>query len=177
MCSAALPAQHAHLVEPANRKLLCACEACAILFSARGLSKYARVPRDSRYLADFQMSDAEWDTLMIPIDMAFFFHSTPVGRVIAIYPSPAGPTESLLSLDAWAQIAEKNPRLTAMEPDVEALLVNRVAETREYYIAPMDQCYKLVGLIRARWRGFSGGSEVWDDINQFFRDLKEQSYA
>ena len=64
-----------------------------------------------------------------------------------------------------------------MDPDVEALLVNRVSETREYYIAPMDQCYKLVGLIRAHWRGFSGGSEVWEKINQFFAELKEASYA
>lgn len=177
LCSAAVGAQHAHLVEPATRKLLCACEACAILFSARGLSKYARVPRDSRFLADFKMTEAEWDGLMIPIDMAFFFHSTPAGKVVAIYPSPAGPTESLLSLEAWKQIAENNPRLRSMEPDVEALLVNRVGEVREYYIAPMDQCYKLVGLIRAHWRGFSGGSEVWEEIHQFFGALKEQSYA
>lgn len=177
LCSAALGAQHSHLVEPATRRLLCACQACAILFSARGLSKYARVPREGRVLSDFHMTDAEWDGLMIPINMAFFFHSTPAGKVVAIYPSPAGPTESLLSLEAWKQIAEQNPRLKSMEPDVEALLVNRVSETREYYIAPMDQCYKLVGLIRAHWRGFSGGSEVWEEINQFFAELKEASYA
>ncbi len=177
LCSAALGAQHSHLVEPATRRLLCACQACAILFSARGLSKYASVPRDGRFLANFHMTDAEWDSLMIPINMAFFFHSTPAGKVVAIYPSPAGPTESLLSLETWKQIAEQNPRLTTMQPDVEALLVNRVSETREYYIAPMDQCYKLVGLIRAHWRGFSGGTEVWEKINQFFAALKEASYA
>jgi hypothetical protein len=178
LCSAALPHQHFHLVEPATRRLLCACEACGILFSARGLSsKYARVPRNGRVLADFQMSDAEWESLMIPINMAFFFHSTPAGKVVAIYPSPAGPTESLLSLESWQQIAEKNPRLATMEPDVEALLVNRVSPTRQYFIAPMDQCYSLVGLIRRHWRGFSGGSEVWDEIDAFFAGLKEQSHA
>lgn len=178
LCSAALAGQHSHLVEPTTRRLLCACEPCAILFSARGLSsKYARVPRTGRFLADFQLTDAEWDGLMIPINMVFFFHSTPAGKVVAIYPSPAGATESLLSLEAWKQIAENNPRLNSMEPDVEALLVNRVSETREYYVAPMDQCYKLVGLIRTHWRGFSGGTEVWEEINQFFAALKEQSYA
>ncbi|MGI8989323.1 MAG: DUF5947 family protein [Bryobacteraceae bacterium] len=178
LCSAALGARHSHLVEPAPRRLLCACEPCAILFSARGLSsKYARVPRSGRFLANFRMSDAEWDSLMIPINMAFFFHSAPAGKVVAIYPSPAGATESLLSLEAWKQIEENNPKLASMEPDVEALLVNRVSQTREYYIAPMDQCYKLVGVIRARWRGFSGGSEVWEEIDRFFADLKEQSHA
>ncbi|MDQ2899154.1 MAG: DUF5947 family protein [Acidobacteriota bacterium] len=178
LCGAALGTRHSHLAEPAIRRLLCACEPCAILFSGRGLSsKYARVPRDGRFLGHFQMSDAEWDGLMIPINLAFFFHSTPAGKVVAIYPSPAGATESLLSLEAWNRIAENNPRLASMEPDVEALLVNRVSETREYYIAPMDQCFKLVGLIRAHWRGFSGGSEVWEKIDGFFAALKEQSRA
>lgn len=178
LCSAALNREHSHLVEPANRRLLCACDPCAILFSARGLNaKYARVPRRGRRLDDFQLSDAEWDALMIPINMAFFFHSTPAGRVVAIYPSPAGATESLLTLEAWERIAERNPRLNEMEPDVEALLVNRVSPIREYYVAPMDRCYKLVGLIRRHWRGFSGGSEVWEDINGFFAELKEQAYA
>ncbi|MES1260521.1 MAG: DUF5947 family protein [Acidobacteriota bacterium] len=178
LCSAALDAGHAHLVEPATRRLLCACRACGVLFSARGLSsRYARVPRDSRHLANFQLTDAEWDALMIPIDMAFFFYSTPPGKVVAIYPGPAGATESLLSLGAWEQIAENNPDLSSMEPDVEALLVNRVSAERQYFIAPVDQCYKLVGLIRTRWRGFSGGPDVWEQIHTFFAELKEQARA
>ena len=44
------------------------------------------------------------------------------------------------------------------EPDVEALLVNRVGAVREYFIVPIDECYKLVGLIRLHWRGLSGGA-------------------
>ena len=35
-----------------------------------------------------------------------------------------------------------------MEPDVEALLINRVGPAREYFLAPIDECYRLVGLIR-----------------------------
>jgi hypothetical protein len=178
LCSTAIGSQHAHLLETATCKLLCACQACGILFSARGLSsRYAKVPGDNRFLEGFQMSDAEWDSLMIPISMAFFYYSTPAARVTAAYPSPAGATESLLSLETWEQIAERNPWVAAMEPDVEALLVNRVGQTREYYIAPIDQCYKLVGLIRTNWRGFSGGSEVWDKIDSFFAELKELSHA
>ena len=59
-----------------------------------------------------------------------------------------------------------------MEADVEALLVNRVGNTRDYYIVPIDECYKLVGLIRAHWRGLSGGTEVWEEIGRFFDGLK-----
>ena len=90
-------------------------------------------------------------------------------------PSPAGPTESLLSLDAWDEIAGQNARLREMHPDVEALLVNRVGEKREYFIAPIDECYKLVGLIRSKWHGLSGGTETWQAIDGFFASLKDRS--
>jgi Family of unknown function (DUF5947) len=59
-----------------------------------------------------------------------------------------------------------------MEADVEAFPVNRVGTHAEYYIVPVDECYRLVGLIRMPWRGLSGGTEVWKEIHQFFTDLK-----
>jgi hypothetical protein len=180
MCSRELSPDHEHLVEPANRKLVCACMACAFLFEGQTGTKYKRVPRRVQFLRDFQLTDAQWDGLTVPIDMAFFFNSTPHGKVIALYPSPAGPTESLLSLDTWAEIAEMNPVLTQMEADVTALLVNRVGHGRsssraEYYLVPIDECYKLVGLIRAHWRGLSGGTEVWREIGVFFAALKKRA--
>lgn len=124
--------------------------------------------------------DAQWDQLMVPIEMVFFFKSTPQDRVVALYPSPAGPTESQLSLETWTDIESMNPVLLQMESDVTALLVNRVGHVRgttpaEYYLAPIDQCYKLVGLIRTNWRGFSGGTEVWREINAFFSALKRKA--
>jgi hypothetical protein len=39
----------------------------------------------------------------------------------------------------------------------------------------MDECYSLVGLIRMRWRGLSGGREVWEEIARFFEQLRERS--
>lgn len=169
LCSAELTAAHQHLLEPAIRKLLCACEACAVLFSGQAGTKYRRAPRRIRFLTDFRMSDSQWDALMVPINMAFFFYSSPQQKVIALYPSPAGPTESLLPLDSWQDIVQENPILSGMEADVEALLVSRVdrshgRSTAEYYLAPIDECFKLVGLIRANWRGLSGGAEVWEEI-------------
>jgi hypothetical protein len=177
LCGADLSADHHHLVEPLSRKLRCACDPCAILFSGQE-GKYRRVPKRIRYLADFRLTEAQWESLMIPINMAFLFHSSTAGRVVAFYPSPAGPTESLLALDSWEELVEQNPLLKTLEPDVEALLVNRVsreAKPAEYYLAPIDECYKLTGLIRARWRGLSGGSEVWEEIADFFDQLKRNS--
>ena len=180
MCSLELRVEHQHLMDPHTRKLICACDACAILFSNQGQTKYRRVPRRVRFLPDFRLTDAQWEGLMMPINMAFFYKSTPQERVIALYPGPAGATESLLALDTWDEIEADNPALREMEPDVEALLVNRVGHSRgfsqpEHYLVPIDQCFKLVGLIRSRWHGLSGGTEVWREIGGFFGDLKAMS--
>jgi hypothetical protein len=177
LCSQEIAPYHPHLIEPAARKLVCSCDACAVLFSGREGSRYKRVPRHIRLLADFHMSDGQWDALTIPINMAFFFSSTPDARMVAMYPSPAGPTESLLPLEAWSEIARDNPALQKMEPDVEALLVNRIGHARgfteaEYYLLPIDQCFRLVGLIRGNWRGFSGGTEVWQKIGEYFNEMR-----
>jgi len=180
MCSRELAGSHQHLLNPATRKLICACDACAILFENQGQTKYKRLPRRIRFLPDFRMTDGQWDGLMMPINMAFFFKSTPQNRVIALYPSPAGATESLLSFDTWDEIEQENPILRGMESDVEALLVNRVGHSRgfasaEYFLVPIDECFKLVGLIRSRWQGLSGGTEVWREIADFFNELKAKS--
>jgi len=179
LCSVELSANHQHLVEPLSRKLLCACVPCAILFSNQG-GKYKRVPQRIRLLESFQMSDAQWDSLLIPINMAFFFFSSPAGKIIAVYPSPAGPTESLLALEAWEEIVTQNPILQGLEADTEALLVKRIGSGRdtgkaEYYLVPIDKCYELTGLIRAHWRGLSGGTEVWQEIQAFFTGLKDRA--
>lgn len=166
------------MVDPKSRQIVCSCDACSILFPNQGDATYRRIPRQARALPDFRMSDAQWDALLIPINMAFFFDSSPAERVVAMYPSPAGPTESLLSFESWSEIVDANPVLRSMQPDTEALLINRLGERygcaeHEYYLAPIDQCYKLVGLIRAHWRGLSGGTEAWQQIKQFFAELRE----
>jgi len=177
LCSIGLTHEHPHLVEPKSRQIVCACEACATLFDGMAGSKYRRVSRRAQLLSNFQMTDSQWESLLIPINMAFFFDSSIEGRIIPLYPSPAGAVESLLPLDAWSEIVQENPILAHLQPDIEALLVNRVGHAHdlaaaEYYIAPIDECYRLVGLIRANWKGLSGGSEVWLEIGRFFAELK-----
>jgi len=175
LCGASLPPEHQHVLELNSRRLACSCDACAILFSGQQSARYRRVPRRIQILSDFQITDVQWENLRLPINLAFFFFSTPANRVVAMFPSPAGATESLLTLESWEELARGNPILRELEPDVEALLVNRVAQSQEYCRVPIDECFKLVGLIRTHWRGLSGGSEVWGQIALFFDDLKKRS--
>jgi Family of unknown function (DUF5947) len=175
LCGEPIPAQHRHLLDLQSGDLMCACQACKILFDrkAAGAGHYRLVPDRRLRIEDFRLDDESWAALEIPVDMAFFFHSTRAERVSAFYPSPAGPTESLLRFDAWKDIEEANPILRSLEPDVEALLVNRARGAREYFLVPIDDPYRLVALIRGRWRGLTGGQEVWEEIEGFFTGLSQ----
>lgn len=175
LCNAELVTEHDHLIELASRQVVCACEPCAILFSGQTAARYRRVPRRSRFLPDFQLSDVAWEELAIPINLAFLLRNGSDGRILAFYPSPAGATEAQVPAEAWEALAEENPVLLELEPDVEALLINRVGESRECYRAGIDACYRLVGLIRTHWRGLSGGTEVWREIGHFFDALRGHS--
>ena len=127
------------------------------------------------------MTDEQWDDLQIPVNIVYIFHSTNMKHVMAFYPSPAGAMESTLSLEGWDELIGSNPILNELEPDVEALLINRVqnrsgdGDYREHYIVPMDACYELVGLIRLKWKGLSGGEEAWKAIAAFFAGLRKRA--
>lgn len=173
LCGEPIPHEHRHLVEVAQREIKCVCQACSILFSRAAASegRYVLVPDRRLYLADFALSETQWESLRIPVGLAFFFRSTPAGRCVAFYPSPMGPTESLLELSAWAELERENPVLASMREDVEALLVNRARGAHEHFLVPIDECYRLVGVIRTHWKGLSGGQEVWQEIERFFATL------
>ncbi len=172
LCGVPLAAQHRHLLEVAVRRVVCACDACALRFHDVVGGRFKLIPRDAHPLPDFQMTPAQWETLALPIDLAFFFRSTPAEKIVALYPGPAGAIESLLALETWDALVAANPVLGRMQADVEALLVNRVGGTGRYFLAPIDACYQLVGLIRLNWRGLAGGVGVWREISAFFSQLE-----
>ena len=175
LCAAPLPQKHPHLVDPPNRRLICACGACSILFEENGTTRYRRVPRDVRLLTDLEIDDTFWNALSIPIGLVFFFRSSASGDVLALYPSPAGPAETKIDEELWAELTALHPALASLRDDVEALLVNRIQTAREYFIVPIDECYELTGLVRQCWRGFSGGEEAWERIGGFFQGLRSRA--
>ena len=178
MCNEPIDAhQHPHVVNVTTRSLLCACRACYLLFTQAGAGRgtYRSVP--DRYLTDpdFVLGEAQWEQLQVPVAMAFFFHNSVQDRIVAQYPSPAGATESLLDLAAWATIAAENPLAAALQPDVEALIVHRTRERNESYLVPIDACYELVGRVRLHWTGFDGGPEARAEIAEFFEKVRARS--
>jgi hypothetical protein len=177
LCGAPMEPEHRHLLDLRSRELMCACRACTILFDRReaGAGHYRLVGDRRLRIDDLELDDVMWEELRLPVDMAFFFRHSGEGRVKAYYPSPMGPTESQLELDAWEALEAANPVLATLEPDVEALLVNRSLGARQHWIVPIDECYGLVGLIRTSWRGFTGGSEVWQGIKQRFEELDRRA--
>jgi hypothetical protein len=175
LCGEPIPAEHRHLLDLEPRELVCACRACSLLFDGSATTRYRLVPDRRLRLEGFRMSDRTWEELRLPVDIAFLFRDSARGRVVAFYPSPLGATESLLALEAWDELERANPVLARMAPDVEALLVNRARGARQYWLVPIDECYALVGAIRTRWRGLTGGKEVWQEIATFFERLDRRA--
>lgn len=179
LCAQPVPPDHRHMLDLEQRRILCACRACALLFDrdAAGGGHYRLIGERHLLLDGFELDDARWDELAIPVDMAFFFRDSRADAIVALYPGPMGATESQLDLSAWDDIERANPILGELEPDSEALLVNRTRGAREHWIVPVDACYRLVAVIKTHWKGLGGGSEVWDRVDAFFDDLRARASA
>jgi hypothetical protein len=172
LCATALEEGHEHLLETGTARLLCACRACSILFPSTARPRFKRVPRRVRRLGGFDDSGELWAALSIPVGMAFFVPASEPRGVIAVYPSPGGPTPAQVDPDSWRRVVEAEPAVGELEADVEALLVDRRDARREAYLAPIDRCYELVGLVRVNWKGLSGGPGVRSALDRFFERLR-----
>ena len=172
-CGRLIPSEHRHFADLASRRFKCACEVCAVRQAEQGIFK----PLPNRYLrlAGFKLPAPLWREFAIPVDMAFFVFNSVLRRVVAFYPAPTGATESQLSLQVWQQLEELNPTLRDLTADLEALLINRTQDPAEYYVVPIDACYRLVGLMRSSWQGIAGGQGAFEAITSFFRELRERA--
>ena len=175
LCGTPVEPRHGHVVDVENRALKCTCRACYLLFVPReaGGGRFRAVPE--RYLHDpgRPLSTSDWERLGVPVGSAFFLRSE--AGLAGFYPSPAGATECLLDLDAWAELAAGRPLLSAAQPEVEAILIRAGDDGVECFLVPIDACYQLVGIVRMYWKGFDGGSEAREHIDGFFADIAAQA--
>jgi hypothetical protein len=170
VCSEAVPDDHRHLFDTERREVLCACRPCSVLFVADAAAEghYRLVP--TRRL---RLPPVSTEPLGIPVGLAFFV-SHADGAVTAHYPSPAGAGQWEVETTGWEQVCAACPPAATLQPEVEALLVHTVRERSEHWIVPVDDCFRLIALVRREWRGLSGGSRIWPEVDRFFAQLTER---
>ncbi|MGI8712895.1 MAG: DUF5947 family protein [Solirubrobacteraceae bacterium] len=173
ICNTTLPDDHRHMLHLVERRIICSCEACWALYS--GNAEYRPTGMRTVWLDEFRCDDETWASFQVPIGLAFFMRSTTTGTVVAFYPSPAGATESELALETWQALVDVNPVLEQLDADAEALVVNRMSKPYQYAILPIDQCYGLVGLIKSKWEGISGGSAIERAVPEFFAAVRARA--
>ena len=159
-----------HLEE---RRIECTCEACWALRS--GDREYRPVGTRVAWLPDLAMNDERWAGFGIPIGLAFFMRSTHRRRRGGALPEPGGRHRVRAGPAAWDALVADNPVLARLESDAEGLIVNRLADPPQYAIAPIDECYRLVGLVKANWEGISGGAALEGAIGGFFDELRRRA--
>lgn len=169
MCSAPVGPDHAHILDERSGEPLCACRACALLFErdAAGEGHYRLVPHRR-----VRLTGVRAGALGVPVGLAFFVVE-PDGTVVARYPSPAGATAWTVDPDAWTAATSGCPALATMRRASEALLVDTTGDADEQWLVPIDDCYRLAGVIRQAWTGLTGGHRVRAEIEAFFGGLTE----
>jgi hypothetical protein len=172
LCSAPIGDRHRHIVEVGKRGVMCACEACGLLFAnVDANTRYRTVPDRVRADRTFALTAHDWASLGIPVGVAFCYREA--ARAVICYPGPAGIVDAEVDPATWDAIAAATPLAATLEPDVEALLVRGVRgqPAMTCYLVPITAAYELVGRLRASWRGFSGGDDAERELDAFFAGL------
>src|SRR5262245_26252072 len=81
----ALTESHRHLLAMTSRRVVCACDPCALRFHDVAGGRFKLIPRDTRPLPDFQMTDGQWEDFALPIELVFFFKSGSTEKITALY--------------------------------------------------------------------------------------------
>ncbi|MFF4019637.1 DUF5947 family protein [Streptomyces sp. NPDC001843] len=167
LCAAPVPDDHRHLHDGAREEVLCACRPCALLFTEGDESdgRYRLIP-----LRRLRLPPVDTGSLGVPVGLAFFVPRAD-GTVLAHYPSPAGATRWEVDAEAWRKVVAGCPELATLAPEVEALLVNTARGLDHHWIVPVDDCFRIVGVVRQEWRGMSGGETIWAALERFFAEL------
>lgn len=152
VCGDALPQEHVHLSIHGQRALRCACVACG---SAAHTGGWQRVDTHL-WPVDLSIENTLWMSLGIPINLAFLLHRPGDADPVALFPSPAGLTETPLPMAGWQAVLSAGAERLQLGA-TQAILAWRLSSPHRYYVASLDVCYEIAGLLRVHWRGLAGG--------------------
>jgi hypothetical protein len=164
--------KHRNMIKVSEMRFMRACEMCSFIQSVRG--DYKLIPTQIKFLKDFYISEELRMEFIIPVNIAFFVFNSSRNSIVASYPAPSGAIELNLKMETWKKLETINSTIKDLKSDIEALLVNRLEMPVQYYIAPINLCYKLVEIIKTTQKGVFGGKQTEYAIQNFFRELKNK---
>ncbi len=192
MCAGVIDAQHRHVWDGHDENLLCVCTPCSLLFDrdAAGGDRYRLIPTRRVRLSTIRAADLSAAGLAVPVGLACFVKRED-GQVWAHYPGPLGVTGASVDTTVWRALETRFPILAGLAARVEAFLMwtrDRSPATGEasltersfdrggdeYWLVPLDDCYRLTATLRRHWRGMTGGA-VWREVAAFFHELAQRA--
>ena len=125
------PGEHKHLIHLDERRIVCVCATCWALRS--GDAEFRPVGNRRVWLEDFALTDEQWAAFGSPIGLAFLMISSVSGERDRALPEPGGGDRVRARPGGVGDVCAANPELE-LEPDSEALVVNRLGETPQHMI-------------------------------------------
>lgn len=149
-CNAAIGGFHPHLFEPRDRRLSCACPACATLFPSSADTKYRRVASRAERLEGVDLTEDDWQSLGIPVGLSYVTRSLVHDAVFAVHPNRGGATETRVSVAAWGGLVSKHPKLGRVAPELEGVLLSSIGRASFAAVLSVDLFHAFVGQLRER---------------------------
>ena len=142
-----------------RRRASCMCACRAVLDPVRPRARPAAAttgscPTGGCGSTASSSTTSRWEELRIPVDMAFFFHSSAGRARGGVLPEPDGRDRVAARARRVGRSWRRPTRCSASwSPTSRRCSSTARAARAQHWLVPIDECYALVGLIRTRWRG------------------------
>lgn len=168
-CGMAVESAHPHRLDPEGWQVICACNACDR--DRADEPRLRRVGHRVEKIEDPRVGERMLMVVDVPVGLAFFTRTRRAANVF--YPAPTGTAEARIDVETWAALEAELPEVARLEPEVEAIVVS--LSPRRTFVVPIDECFRLAGMLRSAWVGWSGGAEARSAIEDFFATLETRA--
>ena len=185
LCGRPSPPEHAHLIEPAARQLLCACDRAPSCSPAADADLQARSTRhhaicatsaDRRAVGRADDSDRSGVLFLQQPGQPEW---SPCIRAPPVRPNRSSisrhGTRSSRDNPVFARSSPTSRRSSSTGTSDRAPRGTSGAHRPDYYVVPIDECLQAGRPDPQSWSGLSGGTAVWERDRGFFADLKARA--